>query len=494
MSETPWTSELRSQVVHGLGWKAFSQISVQAMAVVTTVFIAHLLTPSDVGLVAMATVFSALALIVSDLALGAALVQKETLTEADRSSAFWLSVGFGAVLTLVGLALAAPIARLYGEPEVEPLFQVISITFLLAALGTTQNALLIRDMRFRSLEVRTVLSSGLGGGMAILLALLGAGPWAIVGQKLTVNAASTILVWRASRWRPRVMASRTSLRHLVNFSRWIVGARLLSYVNGNADNYLIGRHVGSAALGSYSIAYNVMLVPLTRLVSPVQQVFYPVLSRIREPRRVGEVWLRSTRMVAFITMPAFAGMAVVAPDFVAVVLGDQWSDSIEVLQILCWVGIVQTVVWQTVTVLQALDRTAWIFRFAVISTIVTVTAFVIGVQWGIVGVAVASAIVSTAMAPFYLSMPLRLTGIGPIRFLGTIGGVVQASAIMAVALLALRHFALESLPPAISLAVLVAIGVALYVPLAAWRAPETLREIRRIRHRSRHKEAGALVS
>ncbi len=108
VSEPLWPTGLRSQVRHGLGWKAMSQTSVQVMALVTTIFIAHLLTPSEVGIVAMATVFSALALILSDLALGAALVQRETLTEEDRSSAFWLNIGFGATLTLAGARPGRP--------------------------------------------------------------------------------------------------------------------------------------------------------------------------------------------------------------------------------------------------------------------------------------------------------------------------------------------------------------------------------------------------
>ena len=490
MPKPLWTAELRSQVMQGLGWKAFSQISVQVMALVTTIFIAHLLTPSEVGIVAMATVFSALALILSDLALGAALVQRETLTEEDRSSAFWLNVGFGLVLTLAGVALAGPIANLYGEPEVEPLFQVISITFLLSALGTTQNALLIRDMRFRSLEVRTVFATGLGSAMAIALAIAGAGPWAIVGQKLTVNAASTVLVWRASRWRPRILVSVASVRHLVNFSRWLVGARLLSYANANADNYLIGRYVGSAGLGAYSIAYNVMLVPLTRLASPVQQVFYPALSKIREPVGVGTAWLHATKLVALFALPAFAGMAVVAPDFVRVVLGEQWDASVRVIQILCWVGIVGAVVSQVVAVLQALDRTAWGFRFTVLATVVTISAFAIGVQWGIVGVAVASAIASTLLAPYYLSLPLRATGVRPLRFLGAIAGVVQATAVMAVSLFALRSLALDSLSPALRLAILVAAGLAIYLPLVAWREPDAWEEVRRLRRRRESDEEG----
>ena len=334
----------------------------------------------------------------------------------------------------------------------EPLFQVISLTFLFYALGSTQGALLIRDMRFRSLEVRSVIASGVAGAVAITFALLGAGSWAIVAQQLTITAVSTILCWRASSWRPRLLWSRTSARQLTGFSSWIVGSRLLSYVNGNVDNYLVGRYVGSAGLGAYAIAYNIMLVPLTRLAAPVQEVFYPALTKLRDPIRVGETWLRSTKLVALIAVPAFAGMAVVAPDFVKVVLGDQWDESVRVLQILCWVGILQCVVWQAASVYNALDRTAAGFRFTVVAAVVTTAAFAIGVNWGIVGVAVANAIVSTALAPYFLSVPLRETGVRPLRFLGAIAGVVQASVVMAVVLFALRAFVLESLSPAPRLA------------------------------------------
>ena len=482
------SAELRSRFIRGLGWKAFSQVSVQAMAVVTTIFIARLLTPSEVGVMAMVMVFATLAINLSDVALGAALVQRETLTEEDRSTAFWLNNAVGVLLTVAAFFLAGPIADLYGVQQVQLLLQVTSITFILTTLGATQNSLLIRDMRFRSLEVRSVIASAIAGAVAIVSAALGAGTWAIVAQSITITAVSTALVWRASWWRPRFLVSMKSLRQLGSFSSWIVGARLLAYANSNADNYLVGRYAGSAALGAYAIAYNVMLVPITRLAGPVQEVFYPALSKIREPRRVGEAWLRATKMVALITVPAFAGMAVVAEDFVSVLLGDQWDDAVPVLQILCWVGIVTAVLWQIAVVLQALDRNAWGFRFTVVATAVTITAYAIGVQWGIVGVAVASAIASTVLAPYYLSLPLRATGVRPLAFLSAISGVLASSAVMAVTLLALRELALEGLSPAPRLAILVAVGIAIYVPLASWRVPEAVEEVRALRRRMGEKE------
>ena len=477
--------ELDGAVRGGLGWTAFSQISVQAFAFVTTIFIAHLLTPHDVGLVAMATVFSSLVLVFAGMAFDAALIQRPVLTEADKSTVFWANVGVGAALTIAGVALAGPIARLYGEPEVEPLFEVISLTFLLAMLGTAQGALLIRDMQFRSLEVRNVEASFVAGVVAIALAFLGAGPWAIVGQKLAITGVSTALLWRASPWRPRFVFSRTSLREVAGFSGWIVGSRMLHYMDRNTDNYLVGRYAGSAALGAYSIAYNVMLVPLTRLAGPVQQVFYPALSKIRDAVRVGEAWLRATRMVAAVTVPAFVGMAVIAPDFVAVVLGDEWDAAVPVLQILCWVGILQCIAWQSAAVLQVLERTSWLFRYTLVSTGLTIGSFVVGIQWGIVGVATAYAIVTTVTMPYLLSMPLRLTGISPLRFVSAIAGVLQAAVVMGAVLVAVRYGLLDSASSALRLAILVPVGIAVYLPVCAWRSPEALAEVRALRLRRR---------
>jgi O-antigen/teichoic acid export membrane protein len=483
LSESSPSHDLRARVIRGLGWKAFSQIAVQALALVTTIFIAHLLTPSDVGLVAMASVFSSLALVFADLALGAALVQRQTLTEEDRSTAFWLNLAVGIGLMVAGFLLAGPIARLYGQPEVKPLLQVISITFLFTTLGTTQGALLIRDMRFRSLELRTVIAAAVASGVAIALALLDYGPWAIVGQKLTITGVSTALLWRASDWRPHAVFSWTSFRDLFGFSGPLVGSRLLSYLNYNADNYLVGRHVGSAGLGTYAIAYNVMLVPLTRLAGPVQEVFFPALSRLRDRTRVGAAWLRSTRMVALITVPAFAGMAVLAPYFVAVVLGDQWEDAIPVLQILCWVGALQSVTWQAASVLQALDKTSWIFRFSVGLTVITVAGFVFGVRWGTVGVATAYAITTTITTPIYLLMPLRATGLSALQLTRAIIGVVEATVVMTAVLIVLRVLAFDSLPPWLALASGIAVGAVVYLGMASWRVPEARDELRQLRAR-----------
>ena len=363
MSDTAHAAPpMRSLVLRGIGWKFVSQIVLQSSGVLVAVVLARLLRPHDYGLAGMVLVATGLVVVFSDLALGAALIQRRELTDEDRSTAFWTGIAAGAAFTLVGIALSGPVADFYGAPKVQPLFAVFSLSFLIASLGATQKALLIREMNFRSLELRLMLSSLLGGALGIAAAALGYGAWAIITQQLTISVVSTALLWIVSPWRPKFTYSLRSLRKLGGFSGNVFGQRLLYQITRNADNLLIGRFLGPAALGAYAIAYTVMLVPLSRLSGPITEVLVPALSRMQDdPRRVGSVWLRANRLIATVSIPALLGLMIVTDEFVHVVLGDHWRAAVPVLRILAWVGVLQAMQNLNEDVLMALDRTRRMF-------------------------------------------------------------------------------------------------------------------------------------
>src|SRR5256885_1852005 len=146
--------ELRRKILGGLGWKAVSQLTGQISRIAVGLVLARLLTPNQFGLAAMVLAFSGLALIFTDLALGAALVQRRTITEEDRSTVFWTTVLTGASCTAAGVALAGPIAGLFGEPRIHWLVVAESFSFVIVALSATQAALMTRAMAFRGLELR----------------------------------------------------------------------------------------------------------------------------------------------------------------------------------------------------------------------------------------------------------------------------------------------------------------------------------------------------
>jgi O-antigen/teichoic acid export membrane protein len=476
---------MRRTVLRGIAWKGVSQIVLQVSRAVVAIVIARLLAPHDYGLAAMALVFASLVLVFSDLALGAALVQRRTLTEDDRSTVFWMSMAAGATFTLLGLAASGPIADFYGEPAVRPLFAALSLAFVVTSLGTVQSALLTRTMDFRRLEL-TVMIGNIGGAVVgVAAALDGRGAWAIILQQLVTAALSSLLLFVVCPWRPHLRFSLDSLRSLRAFSANVFGQRVLYYLHRNTDNLLVGRFVGASALGVYGLAYNVMLVPFTRLAGPLQEVLFPAFSRIQDdPRRIADAWIRVTRLVAALALPALVGLAIVAPDFVHIVLGRRWAGVTPVLQILVWVGLLQSLQTLNSGILIALDRTQLLFRYSLVFFAAHLVAFLVGVQFGIIGVAAGYAISSTLVEPVFSWLTSRALGISPLEVPRALVGVAQATVAMGVAVLTARIVLVHAhTAPGLRLLAATVLGLSVFVAACAWRAPEVTDEVRKLLRR-----------
>lgn len=483
--------DLRGAVMSGLLWKVISIAVKQGSRVVVGIVLARLLTPEDYGLAALVLVFSSLIYIFSDLSLGAALVQRATLTERDRSTVFWVSVAAGVVCTVVGIAVAGLVADFYREPEVKPLFIAVSFSFVIVSLGVTQEALLTRAMSFRALELRQMAAALLGAAVAIVVAARGGGAWAIIVQQLVVVAVATLLIWIVSPWHPRMVFSRDSVRDLGTFGGNVFGTRMVFYLNRNADNLLIGRFLGPAALGAYSLAYNVILLPFSQIAGPLEQLLYPAFSRLQdEASRLREAFLRVNRLVCAINMPLLIGLAVLADQFVPVVLGEQWDAAVPVIQILALVGIAQSLQALNGSILQARDRTNWLLRYSLVFTAVTVVAFIAGVPFGIVGVAASLAIASLFLEPLYAVITARAMGMPVWDIARNLWGPTQASLLMAVVVFGARVGA-EALGAgnALQLAAGVLAGIVVYPPLLWWRAPAVVEDVRGIIRRRREQGA-----
>jgi O-antigen/teichoic acid export membrane protein len=476
---------LRAQVLSGVLWKILSQAFRQGSRLIVALILARLLTPEQFGVSAEVLVISSLVIVFADLAFGAALIQRDQISDADKDTAFWACTLFGVFFTALGFACAGPLAAFYHEPQVEPLFRVMSFIFLTTSLATVQESLLNRELSFKALETRMMIATVGGAVVGIATAALGGGSWAIILQALSLSVFSTALLWVMSPWRPSLRFSTASLKSMASFSGYIFGHRLLYYLHRNSDNLLIGRYVGAASLGAYAIAYNVILVPFSRVAAPIQDVVFPAFSRIQDDReRIADGWIRITRVVAAVTVPSLLGLAIVAGDFVDLVLGSKWHDATTVIQVLAWVGILQSLQSLNTGILEALGHARAIFRFTIVFFAAHITAFVIGLQWGIVGVAVGYSISTTLIEPSYLVLTSRAVGISPWRFLDGIAGIFEASVGMGLVVLGAQVGLVHlDVPGPLRLLACTLLGAAVFVPLAAWRAPELVDELRDIRAR-----------
>lgn len=497
--ETPESQQHEQEDLHGrvtrsVGWVMVSQLTIQVLALITSIVVARLLGPFEVGLAAAALVFGSLALIIANFGFAAAIIQRPTLTEADKSTVFWVGTGLGVLLTLISIGLSWPIADLYGQPRVQPLFAVLSGAFLFSALGIVQSGLLVRDLQFRSLEIRTIVATTASGAAAIAVAAAGGGAWAIIVQDLVITSVSTALLWRASRWRPKLIFSRESLRDMIGYSSHVAGTQILGWATVSLDNFLIGRYLGPAPLGAYTIAFSVMTTPLKRITIPLSTVFFPAFSAMRDPARIAAGWLRATRMTAFVVVPLTLGVIPVAPDMVDVVFGDAWGQAVPLIQILAGVGLLQAVISLCHSTLQAVARTRELFRFTLVLSVATVAAFAIGLTGGVEGVAWAYLLVSMLLQPVLVLVTTRALDLTFGDWLRSLAGVLQAGLTMLAMVLAVRELVLPAdTDSLVRLAVLLAVGAAVYLPMILWREPEVRSEIEDIRRRRTRAEPAKLV-
>lgn len=477
----PARGEVGGRIRSGVLWKGVSQVTLQVARLAVALVLARLLVPEDWGLAAMVLLFTGFGVVFTDSALGTALVQRRTIDELDRSTVFWTNAGVGLVLALVGVACAGPLAAFYGEPEVRPLFVAVSIGFLVTSLGTTHLALLTREMSFRRLELRQIAATAAGAAIALTLALAGHGPWAIVGLSLGEAAASTALLWLLTPWRPRFVFSRAVLRRLAGFAGNVFGENVVYQAGRSLPPLLIGRVLGPAALGAFTLATTAILVPFARLAAPLQQVFFPAFARLADERdRIAELWIGAARLVALVAAPALVGLAVVATDLVDVVLGSDWAAVAPLVQILAVVGLVQALQTLNGEVLLALGRAGTLFRFTLLWAAATVAAVAVGLAWGLEGAAACYAAAVVLVEPVRTVVTTRALGIPARAFVLPLAGVAQAAALLGAALLLARALLLDAgIGPGARLALLVPLGALLYAGVAWWRARDVVAELGR---------------
>jgi O-antigen/teichoic acid export membrane protein len=209
-----------------------------------------------------------------------------------------------------------------------------------------------------------------------------------------------------------------------------------------------------------------------------------------DPERIAETWARLTRMVASIAIPSLMGLVVVAPDFVHVVLGDEWAQVAPIVQLLAWVGMIQALQAINIDILQARNRTSTILRYSIGFCIAHVVGFAIGVQWGVIGVAAAYGVTSMIVEPFLTVLTARALGVSPWVFVRSVSGVFVSSLVMAAAVLAARLAMLDNgVPALVRLVVCVAVGLVSFGLVCSWRVPEVRFEyealIRRLLSRRR---------
>ncbi|SFG36470.1 Membrane protein involved in the export of O-antigen and teichoic acid [Desulfotomaculum arcticum] len=426
---------LRTRTLSGVAWSGAAQLIRQLLYFVISVILARLMSPREFGLIGMTTVFTGFAALFSDLGLGAALIQKSGIEERHLSTVFWINIAAGVVLTAVVIAAAPLIAMFYQEPALRLLTMAIAFNFVIGAFKVVHNALLQKAMDFRRLAKIEIAAVFISGSAATVAALSGFGVWSMVIQSLVLTVTSVVIMWLCSTWRPTWHYDTGALKELTGFSTSLLGFNVINYWIRNLDNVLIGKYISSTALGIYTRAYSLMLLPLTQISRVISLVMFPAMSAIQKDlSKTKEVYLRSTRIIALVTFPLMMGLLVVAEPFIATIYGNKWQGVIPVLKIFCLNGAMQSVGTTVGWIYTSQGRTDLMFKWSLFAGLIKGTSIIIGLRWGITGVA-AAYVLSGCIVLWYpaWAIPGRLIGLSFGEMLKNLSGSFYCTVLMGIA-------------------------------------------------------------
>ena len=321
-------------------WGGLNSGIQQLVGLAFGIVLGRLLAPSDYGMMAMISIFSLVATALQDSGFRTALTNIEHPKHEDYNSVFWFNIIMASSLYVI-LFLAAPlIGEYYHTPRVVPLCRYAFLSIVIASFGTAQSAYLFKHLRAKQQAeagaLAVILSSLTGVGMAFA----GMAYWSLATQGLVYVGINTLLQWHFSPWRPSIHGiTFAPVRRMFRFSCKILATTIMTHVNNNVLNILLGHYFTPRDTGNYNQAYQWNTKCYSLVQSMVAQVAQPVLVSLNgEEGRQKDVFRKMMRFTAFITFPLLFGFGLVAKEFIVTAIGEKWLASAQLIQILCISG------------------------------------------------------------------------------------------------------------------------------------------------------------
>lgn len=384
------SADLGRQAMRGGLISVAIQYGNAVIQIVASIVLARLLSPEDFGLVALVTVLTSFAPLLIDFGLGDATAQRSTITQAQVSSLFWLSAGIGLGVALAVAGSSPLIGWLYGEPRLQPIALSIAITFVLSGISIQHMALLRRAMQFGKIGRIQLLGTLIGMVVGIATAVCGYGYWALVLRPIANALSVAVGAWVACRWRPRRPVVDEDVRSLVRFGMNVVSFSVMYTVAKSADRLVLGLVYQADQVGYYQNAINLYENSIQTGLVQVHRVASTALSKLQaSPATLRERYRAGLSVVAYFFMPLAAIFSVVGKDLTILLLGEKWHAAGVLVSVIALKGVFHVIEssqgWLHLSIGTA-DR--W-RKWGVVATTVLVTAVLVGLPFGPIGVAVA---------------------------------------------------------------------------------------------------------
>jgi len=466
LPSTPESGDLKQKSVRGGAATVIGQGVSMALQIGTTVILARLLAPADYGLQSMVLTLTAFFSLFKDAGLSVAAVQRDSLTDEQVSTLFWINIALGAVLMVLVAALAPGLAYFYKEPRLLWITIASSSIFLFNSLSVQHKALLDRSMRFATSVKIDVVCAVLGAAIAVVMAAMGFGYWALICQNISLPILGTAATWFVIPWMPGRPRWTAELRAMVRFGGTVTLNTFVVYIAYNTEKILLGRFWGAAPLGIYTRAYQLATLPVQQLIGAVHTVAFATLSRMQDQaERLRRAFLKSQSLTVSLTIPVVISTAVFADEIVLVVLGSgpKWVQVAPVLRLLSPTVLVLALVNPFSWFLRATGRVRRSLNIAFLICPVVIIGIVTGLRYGPSGVAVGYSSAMALLFPVIVVWAIHSTGITLADYWESVRRPLVAGLAGGIAGYALKLQCQQSLAPVALLAAGLTVAFGVYV-------------------------------
>ncbi len=380
----------------GVFWSGAERLAQQLVRLTIQIVLARLLTPYDFGIVALVSVFVVIGDSLTDAGFSKALIQRAEISKRDATTVFYFNLVVSVIIVGVLLTLAPMVAMFYNDDELTTILRALSFGVILSSFSAVPQALLNRDMMFKELFKITfpsVLASGLIG---IAVAYNGGGSWSLVAQVLSQRLLNSILIFQRTNWRPCGLVSLESFKNLAPFSFRLGFTNVLDTSFQQIYTIAIGKCFSPIDVGIYQRAKILQQVPVTNIRLIAGRVAFPYFSKLnaKQSSDFRPKFAYSIKMLSAVSFPTMTLLALSAPLLIPILLGNQWTASIKILQILCIVGILYPIQAMNLQILMAKGRSDLFLRLEVAKKIVTLFVLAITVHFGLLALVIGQVVVA----------------------------------------------------------------------------------------------------
>lgn len=431
---------LKDKTIRAFLWMSSVKVISQGFSWIVTILLARLLLPDDFGLLAIAWIFVGFMVLVNEMGIGSAIIQRKETDDDALYSIFWVSIIFGICFYLIVFFLAPTFSRFFDNENLTNVLRVLAFIFVIGSFQIVPSSLLTKELEFKKRSIAEFSGVFSGGTLSIVLALSGYGVWSLVYGPILRYLVFTILFFCFSQWRPKPVFMFKKVKGLLSFGLYVAGSRVLKFFYSNADSMIIGKILGNKFLGYYTMAFNLSGIPVEKITAIINQVSYPVFSKLQDDReKLQSYFLKITRFVSLITFPSMVGIFLVSESLIKVVLTPKWLPILFPLMILCFVALLKSIVQIIPMLLYAKGKPNLVLRFNLSSFVILPISFFVGIKYGVNGVACALAIVYPFLALFLLKMGLKEVGVPFSQYLKNLFPSIFASAFMFVIILTFQY-------------------------------------------------------